>query len=555
MTASMQMRDYQEKAVSEVIRLQHEVRRQLLIAATGAGKTIISSEIFKRFNKKSLFLAHRDELIRQAASKLLQVWPEADVGIIKGRENEVSKQIISCSVQSLVNRMEQITEKVELIIIDECHHAVSPTYTKVIDYFSELNPDLLIVGVTATPDRTDGKELSTVFDQIVFEINMLDLIKMGYLVNLRGQRVDTGVDLSKIKTTYGDFDETQLSNNYNTPKINELVVETYLNRCEDRLSVAFCCTVQHAIDLAATFRAYGISAHHVDGTMKDDERRDILTRFAQGDIRVVTNVMVLTEGFDCPELSCVLMVRPTQSRSLYVQAVGRGTRLFPGKTECLVIDFAGNTGRHQLVTLLSIIGTLAEQEAIKREKGMTSDEETSGRVNEDIIISTADVIRHQQIMNAYEEALEEKFQQVQNVDLLPKESKFEWNPLPVGYSINLGAGSVCLVPSIDEDEPGWNIWAYAKSTDSISCVNLDPFLSLGEAQTKAEELIEKRAKEPWMQRLVLKDVIEKKDKITREQEDELRKLKLPVPDTTGEAALLLDRFQITEKLLELQIIR
>ncbi|WP_312117214.1 DEAD/DEAH box helicase [Brevibacillus reuszeri] len=156
--------------------------------------------------------------------------------------------------------------------------------------------------------------LSSVFDQIVFEINMLDLIKEGYLVNLRGQRIDTGVDLTRIKTTYGDFDEAQLSLNFNTAKTNELVVETYLNRCEGKLSVAFCCS----------------------------------------------------EGFECPEVSCVLMVRPTQSRSLYVQPVGRGMRLYPGKTDCLVIDFAGNSSRHQLVTLLSIIGTATEQEAVKR---------------------------------------------------------------------------------------------------------------------------------------------------------------------------------------------
>ncbi|WP_289142986.1 DEAD/DEAH box helicase [uncultured Brevibacillus sp.] len=555
MAAPMSMRWYQEKAVSEVIRLQHEVKRQLIIAATGAGKTIISSEIFRRMNKKSLFIAHRDELVRQAASKLLQVWPEADVGIIKGQENEVEKQIISCSVQSLVNRMEQITEKVELIIIDECHHAVSPTYLKVIDHFAEKNPDLLIVGVTATPDRTDGKELSTVFDQIVFEINMLDLIKEGYLVNLRGQRIDTGVDLSKIKTTYGDFDEAQLALNFNTAKTNELVVETYLNRCEGKLSVAFCCSVQHAIDLAATFRSFGISAHHVDGTMKDEERRNILSKFAQGEIRVVTNVMVLTEGFDCPEVSCVLMVRPTQSRSLYVQAVGRGMRLFPGKKDCLVIDFAGNSSRHQLVTLLSIIGTATEQEAIKREKGITSEEESSGKVNENIEISTSDVIRQQLIMNAYESALEEKFQQVEVVDLLPKESKFDWNPLPVGYSINLGAGSICLVPSTDIDDPGWNIWAYAKERDFISCVNLDPYPTLGAAQIKAEELVEKRATEPWMKKMVLKEAVEKKEQVTSEQIEQLRRLKMPIPNTTGEAALLLDRFEITEKLLELQIIR
>ncbi|GED32375.1 DEAD/DEAH box helicase [Brevibacillus centrosporus] len=555
MTAPMSMRWYQEKAVSEVFRLQHEVKRQLIIAATGAGKTIISSEILRRLNKKSLFIAHRDELVRQAASKLLQVWPEADVGIIKGQENEVEKQIISCSVQSLVNRMDQIKETVHLIIIDECHHAVSPTYTKVIDYFLEKNPDLLIVGVTATPDRTDGKELSSVFEQIIFEINMLDLIKEGYLVNLRGQRVDTGVDLSKIKTSYGDFDEAQLSKNFNTPKINELVVETYMNRCEGRLSVAFCCSVQHAIELAATFRAFGISAHHVDGTMKDEERRDILARFAKGEIRVVTNVMVLTEGFDCPEVSCVLMVRPTQSRSLYVQAVGRGMRLFPDKKDCLVIDFAGNTSRHQLVTLLSIIGTTKEQEEVKRAKGITSEDESSGRVNEDIEISTSDIIQQQLIMRAYEAALEEKFQQVETVDLLPKESRFDWNPLPVGYSINLGAGSLCLVPSADIDYPGWNIWAYAKEKDSISCMNLDPFPTLGDAQSKAEELVEKRVKETWMKQLVLKEAIEKKDAVRPEQEEELRRLKLPVPNTMGEAALLLDRFKITEKLLELQIIR
>lgn len=555
MVAPLSMRWYQEKAVSNVIRLQHEVKRQLIIAATGAGKTIISSEILRRINKKSLFIAHRDELVRQAASKLLQVWPEADVGIIKGQENDVDKQIISCSVQSLVNRMDQITETVQLMIIDECHHAVSPTYQKIINYFTEKNPDLLIVGVTATPDRTDGKDLSTIFDQVVFEINMLDLIKENYLVNLRGRRIDTGVDLSKIKTTYGDFDEEQLAQNFNTPKVNEMVVETYLNNGEGRLSVAFCCSVQHAKDLAATFRDFGVPAKHVDGTMKDEERRAILDQFSKGEIRVITNVMVLTEGFDCPELSCVLMVRPTQSRSLYVQAVGRGTRLFPGKEDCLVIDFAGNSNRHQLVTLLSIIGSPQEQEEVKRTKGITYEEESSGNFDSGIEISTSDIIRLQKIRDAYESALEDQFKKIETIDLLPKKSKFDWNPLPVGYSINLGAGSVILVPSTDENAEGWNIWAYAKATDSISCMNLDPFPSLGEAQAKAEEMVQKRAKEPWMQRLVLKDAIEKKDKVTPQQVEELVRLKMPVPETTGEAALLLDRFKITEKLLELQIIR
>lgn len=217
-----------------------------------------------------------------------------------------------------------------------------------------LAPDLL-VGVTATPDRADGKGLGRIYQEVVYSLSMIELMARGRLARLRGLRIDTGDSLDAVATRAGEFAQDQLEQAVNTPSRNDLVVRTWLEYARDRTrTVAFTVDVRHAHDLAAAFGAAGIAARAVSGATPADERRATLAAFHAGDIPVLTNCNVLTEGWDEPATDCILMTRPTKSRALYTQMVGRGARRAAGKSDCLIIDYCDSTSRHQLVTLPSL---------------------------------------------------------------------------------------------------------------------------------------------------------------------------------------------------------
>ncbi|MEW6572943.1 MAG: DEAD/DEAH box helicase [Bacillota bacterium] len=355
------LRDYQKDALRAVLAAQKRgVTRPLIALPTGTGKTIIFAALARLLGARALILAHRDELIRQAVDKVLMVWPDASVGVIKADENDFrDKQVVVASVQTLSkpSRLEQVAHQdFNLLVVDEAHHAVASTYRRIMDYlmFLEGEPERLLLGVTATARRGDRVGLGNIFEEVVYSTTILTMVRAGYLCDIRGIRVSTGADLSKVATRRGDFVESQLSLAVNTPERNGIVVAAYLHYAAGRKALAFTVDVQHAKDLAIAFKENGVEAKVISGNTPEEERRETLRAFRRGEIQVITNCAVLTEGYDEPSLDCILMARPTKSATLYTQCIGRGTRLFPGKQDCLVIDFADN--RHDVCALPTLLG-------------------------------------------------------------------------------------------------------------------------------------------------------------------------------------------------------
>lgn len=361
MSGAVEIRDYQERALAAIETTRAAGKHAaLIVQPTGTGKTITFSELVRRWRLPTLILAHREELLTQARDKLQLLWPEVDVGIVGGGYDESGHQVTIASVQA-VSRPKRLAylarAGIGLMVIDEAHHSPAATYRRVIEACHAGEPGgAFLLGVTATPDRTDGKMLDALYGEPAFVVSLPAMVRDGYLCDLRGLQVRTETDLDAVKTRMGDFAEDQLAAAVNTQLRNEQIVEAYHLHAPDRLALAFAASVKHAYDLAESFREQGVSAVALDGETPRDLRQQILSDYAAGRVRVVCNVGVLTEGFDAPETACVILARPTQSRSLYVQMVGRGTRQAPGKRDCLVLDIADNTTRHSLISLPTLIG-------------------------------------------------------------------------------------------------------------------------------------------------------------------------------------------------------
>lgn len=346
------LRPYQEEAIAAAMEAwkgpQH---RALLSLSTGLGKTIIFSALAARMGVPTLILAHREELLLQAKEKMLMVNPEADIGIVAGKLNleQWGHQVTIAGVQTVVKPQRLAILKGDfasggVVIMDEAHHAQADTYKTIL----EALPNVCLLGVTATPDRADGKDITDLFGEVIFERGLLWAIENNYLVDLKGIQVSTSINLDGVKTRMGDFAENELEARVNKPEHNQVVVDAYKKHAEGRQAICFAVTVRHAQEMASTFRAAGIASQVVSGDMASHLRHSALAAYDRGDCQVLCNVGVLTEGYDNPQTSCIIMARPTKSRGLYVQCVGRGTRLYPGKEDCLVLDLAGNAGRHSL---------------------------------------------------------------------------------------------------------------------------------------------------------------------------------------------------------------
>jgi ATP-dependent helicase IRC3 len=357
------LRDYQNEALAKVGEAyERGVTRQLGVAATGLGKTIMFCSLAQQLDCPTLILAHRDELISQAVEKLLVVWPEADIGVIKAERNELNHQVIVASVQSLrkprLAKMAKNMFNEGLIITDEAHHASATSYQNVYEHFGcGLPGGPLHLGVTATPDRGDGGGLDKTYQEIVFNYDLLWGIQRGYLADLKGLRIQLkDVDFTQARISQGDYaagDVGQMLENADAP---DLIAAAWLEHASDRKTLVFTPTVATAEATAESFIAMGVEAAVVSAKTPLEERRLMLKRFAAGELRVIANCGVLTEGFDDPAVNCIVVARPTKSRALYAQIVGRGSRKHPDKTDCLIMDVCGASDENSLLSVPSLFG-------------------------------------------------------------------------------------------------------------------------------------------------------------------------------------------------------
>lgn len=364
------LREYQTEALQAILASRSKgITRQLVALPTGTGKTILFGALARELDTRTLVIAHREELLVQAKDKIQLVFPEADLGIVKAERNEVDHQIVIASIQTISrpNRMEQMQEQgFNLMIVDEAHHAISDSYRTTIEGLGFMgdDPAKLLVGLTATPKRMDGQALGNVFQQVVFQRSLPTMIAAGYLCDLKAVRIKAGTSLVGVHTRMGDFAPGELEAAVNTEQRNRIIVASYKKYAAKGKAAAFCAGVQHSQDLAEAFRADGIKAAAVYGDMDPTDRRATLQAYAHGEIQVLTNCEVLTEGWDDPGTDCLIMARPTKSSGLYTQMIGRGTRLYPGKENCLVLEFTDN--RHDVCSLGSLTGLpLKDKQSLK----------------------------------------------------------------------------------------------------------------------------------------------------------------------------------------------
>lgn len=355
------LRPYQREAIDAVLEARRGgVRRMLVTLPTGAGKTVIFAHLAGLARRQVLVLAHREELLQQAKDKLERSGA-AVVAIERGNERASSDaKIIVCSIRSLhEERLATMIRgrDVGLIIYDECHHAAAEDNLRVLrqlGVFDEAWTGTLL-GFTATTDRGDGKGLDVAFERIVYSRTLPELIEERYLAPLRGYRISTSADLGRVSSGGLDFREDELAEAVDIEERNALVARSIQELARDRRTIAFCVTVAHATNLSRSLNAIGVPAGIVHGAMQPDVRAQALADFRAGRTQVITNVGVLTEGFDDPGVSCVAMARPTRSDGLYAQCVGRGTRLHSDKKDCLVLDFV-DLSALSLCTLPSLFG-------------------------------------------------------------------------------------------------------------------------------------------------------------------------------------------------------
>ena len=374
MTCALQLRDYQKECLDIILsESKGGVNRQLVSLPTGSGKTIIMSAIAQNLNKKTLILAHREELIQQAVDKFQLFWPGVSIGVCMGERDEIDSQIVVGSVQSCSRpkRLKRLkAQGFKVMMIDEAHHSVSDSYQRVIDTlgFVPGKPRKLLIGVTATPHRADKKGLGNTFDKIVFSRSIGTMIKAGYLSPVIGRKIQTSFILERMRSYKGDFSISDLSEAVNTQERNAFIVDKFKTYAQGRKAICFCVDVQHCKDMAESFNKEGIAAAAVWGDMESDHRKQVLSDLKTGKIQLATSCGVLIEGFDEPTVDAVIMARPTKSHALYIQSVGRGLRLWPGKENCLVLDFTDRS--HNLDSIMSLSTAVPEAAVIGEERAV-----------------------------------------------------------------------------------------------------------------------------------------------------------------------------------------
>ena len=349
----MILRPRQALLVQRTLAALVEHGNTLAVAPTGSGKTIMLSAVVGSLldepDAKACILAHRTELTGQNRSKFERVNPGLKTSVYDAHEKSWDGNATFAMVQTLSRKtnLDQLPT-LDLLVIDEAHHAASPSYREVIDQVLVKNPKAAICGLTATPNRGDGKGLREVFSNVADQITLGEMIASGHLVPPRTYVIDVGTQeaLRKVRRTAIDFDMNEVANILNKTLVTESVINNWKAKARDRKTIVFCSTVEHATDVCSAFNRAGIESVLIHGELSDDDRKERLAAYENGSTQVVVNVAVLTEGYDYTPTSCVVLLRPSSYKSTFIQMVGRGLRTvdpqeFPGlvKTDCIVLDF------------------------------------------------------------------------------------------------------------------------------------------------------------------------------------------------------------------------
>ena len=394
------LRPYQQ-AARDAIHTEWENghARTLLVLPTGTGKTIVFASVAAdqvRAGDRVLILAHRGELLEQAADKLRRA-----TGLGSAVEKAGSTclgswfNVVVGSVQTLQRtaRLERFPrDYFGTIIIDEAHHAITDGYRRILDYFDHAK----VLGVTATPDRGDMRNLGEVFDSLAFEYKLTDAIKEGYLCRIMAQTIPLKLDISGVSMSGGDYAVGDLGTALD-PYLEQIAAEMAV-RCKDRKTVVFLPLIKTSQKFRDLLNAHGFRAAEVNGQSAD--RKEVLADFDAGKYNVLCNSMLLTEGWDCPSVDCVVVLRPTKVRSLYSQMVGRGTRLSPGKSDLLLLDFLWMTDKHELCRPADLV---CEDRAVARqmtenlaETGCPEDiEEAAVQASDDVVAQREEALAKQ----------------------------------------------------------------------------------------------------------------------------------------------------------------
>jgi superfamily II DNA or RNA helicase len=342
-------REYQQAALDAIAeRYAADVYRQLLVLPTGAGKTVVFSLLANRwmlYGSRVLVLAHRDRLIQQAVEKLCKIVPVQSMGVVKAEQNRFHAPCVVASVQTLAReaRLRQMPQ-FDLVIIDECHRSAAKQYRNIVKHV--CHERTLLLGVTATPDRSDGVGLvPRIFDEVVYELPILELIEQGHLVDIQVKNVGVPMDLADVKTKRGtdgerDLDQDALAIKMDAANWYEYVRDAWLEHARDRRTIVFVPRVAMAYRLAEVMRESGIKAEALDGSTHLGHQRLVVAEFEAGRTQMLINCDLFVEGADIPSIDCVVLARPTKSRIVKMQAIGRGTRPSPatGKSDLLVLD-------------------------------------------------------------------------------------------------------------------------------------------------------------------------------------------------------------------------
>ncbi len=402
----MDLRPYQQSA-KEAIQAEWAkgIQKTLLVLPTGTGKTIVFSKLIEdcvRNGERVLILAHRGELLDQAADKL-SLATGLGCAVEKAEESCLSSwfRVVVGSVQSLMRetRLNQFSsDYFHTLIVDECHHVLADSYQRILKYFDTAK----VLGVTATVDRGDMRNLGQYFESLAYEYSLPKAIKDGYLCPIKAQTIPLKVDLTGVSVQAGDFKAGDLGNALD-PYLYQIADEM-LKVCADRRTVVFLPLVKTSQKFRDILLQKGFRAAEINGD--SDDRADILEAFQSGRYNVLCNSMLLTEGWDCPPVDCIVPLRPTKIRSLYAQQVGRGTRLYPGKEYLLLLDFLWHTERHELCHPAYLI---CESEEVAQIMTKNLEEATCP-----VDIEEAELTAKQDVIAAREEALAKKLQEMKH---------------------------------------------------------------------------------------------------------------------------------------------